>query len=80
MDFLSVSDDYAIVKHPDNNWTFSIKKAIEPNENFNNVKLQLYTDDLNESHCFIKKQTILWKSIMYQKIKDIYLYYRHREL
>lgn len=48
LSFLSLSDAYAILKHPENTWTFSIKKASE-NYHYHGVKVQIYTDDLKAS-------------------------------
>lgn len=54
-DFLSVSQEYAIVKHPDNNWTFSFKKVEETHPA--SIKLQLFTKDLNSVETYIKESS-----------------------
>lgn len=50
LEFLSISKDYAILKHPENSWTFSIKKwESSMIDSSNDFKIQFYTDDLDES-------------------------------
>jgi len=54
MEFLSTSQDYSILKHPENDWTFSIKKnSVGIEYKYNNIKIQLYTDNLDASCKFI---------------------------
>ncbi len=59
MEFLSVSDDYAILKHPENTWTFSIKKdTSRESVDLSNIKVQMFTDRLDQAEKFLQSSKV----------------------